>query len=168
MPMSQRTRRVGMRGFTLVELTIVLVVIGVVFAIATPRFSDAASHRRADLALDRIERDIRLAEQDAWHTGTSRELVFDVANNRYEIVGMTDAAGNPYIVDLSKAPYYLAVTSADFGGESKAVLDGRGENTAMGTIVLADGPVSVTATVESSDTDVLSMDLSTTLKVLRP
>ncbi|MFG0258928.1 MAG: prepilin-type N-terminal cleavage/methylation domain-containing protein [Phycisphaerales bacterium JB041] len=166
MPMRRRTSGVGTRGFSLVELTVVLVVLGVVLAIATPRFSDAASHRRADLALDRIERDIRLAEQDAWHTGRSRELVFDVANNRYEIVGMTDGSGNPYIVDLSKAPYYLSVTSVDFGGETKAVLDGRGEALAQGTIVLADGAISVTASVESSDSDTLSMDLSATIRDL--
>lgn len=153
----------GGRGFTLVELTIVLVVTGVVLAIATPRMSDAAANRRVDLAMDRIERDIRLAEQDAWHTGTSREIVFDVLNNTYEIVGMTDVAGNPYIVDLSAAPYSLALTSVDFGGETKAVIDGRGLNVVQGSIGLADGSFSAVKSVESASTEELGMDESVTI-----
>ncbi|MDQ7013194.1 MAG: prepilin-type N-terminal cleavage/methylation domain-containing protein [Planctomycetota bacterium] len=148
------------RAFTLIEITIVLVVVGVVFAIATPRFSRAGSQRRVDMAMERIERDFRLAEQDAWHTGTSRELVFDVANNSYEIVGMTDGMGNPYIVDLSRAPYNLSINSVDFAGDTRLTIDGRGGIPIGGSVVLADGSYSATGTVAARKTDSMTMVVS--------
>ncbi len=160
---SERTPgRVDRRAFTLIEITIVLVVVGVVFAIATPRFSHAGSQRRMDLAMERIERDFRLAEQDAWHTGSSRELVFDVANNTYEIVGMTDAMGNPYIVDLSRAPYNLSISSVDFAGDTRLTIDGRGGTPVGGSVVLTDGSFSASGSVAVRDTEAMSMVLSDT------
>lgn len=158
-PMRIRSSR---RGFSLIEISIVVVVVGVVYAIATPRFSQAGSQRRVDMAMDRIERDFRLAEQDAWHTGVSRELVFDVTNNRYEIVGMTDGMGNPYIVDLSKAPYNLSIDSVHFAGDTRLTIDGRGGVPVGGNVVLADGSYSATGSVASRDTDSMSMIVSDT------
>ena len=160
--------RTNRRAFTLIEITIVLVVVGVVFAIATPRFTHAGSQRRVELAMERIERDFRLAEQDAWHTGTSRELVFDVANNSYEIIGMTDAMGNPYIVDLSGAPYNLSINSVDFAGDTRLTIDGRGGVPIGGSVVLADGAYSATGNVAVRDTDSLSMLVSDTVVDMYP
>lgn len=157
---AKRTRTGGIRAFTLVELTIVMVVVGVVFAIAAPRMSRASANRRVDMAMDRIELDIRLAEQDAWHTGKTREIVFDVANSKYEIVGMTDASGNPYIVDLSAEPYNLSLVSADFGGLEKLVIDGRGPVAVAGNVQLSDGVRTLASSVELRDSDTMTMPVS--------
>lgn len=149
-------------GFSLIELVVVVVVLGAVFAVAAPRYSRGDVARRADLAADRISRDIRLAERDAWHRGVVRELVFDVASDTYRIVGMVDGTGKPYVVDLSAAPYRLSVESADFGGEARIVLDGRGTAPAVGRVELSAGGVRVEAEVETRESGLLSMTVSTT------
>lgn len=156
-------------AFTLVELIMVLVVIGVVFAIAAPRFNQADDHRRAQLAKQRIESDIRLAEQDAWHSGQTREIAFDVATSTYEIRGMVDALGNPYVVDLSKPPYSLSLSGVDFGGQTSIILDGRGTDASVtGTVTLSDGNYSEETMVESRESETLTVELSTTAtKLLR-
>jgi len=49
------------RGFSLVELVIVVAIVGVVALLATPRFTEASEGRRLDLAHTRIDRAL-----DAW------------------------------------------------------------------------------------------------------
>lgn len=154
------------RGFTLVELTITLAVVAIVFAIAAPRFNESDSQRRAEMAADRIERDIRMAEQNAWHTGRELQVVFDVANDSYEIVGLTDASGNPYVVDLTAAPYKVSLGSVDFGGSDTLTIDGRGGVPATGSIVLADGGFSTAVSVAPVDVESLTMDVSDRVSTL--
>ncbi|MFI4896612.1 MAG: Tfp pilus assembly protein FimT/FimU, partial [Phycisphaerales bacterium JB059] len=45
------------RAFTLIELVLVVAILGVVAAIAIPRFSSATTRSRLDLAASRLEGD---------------------------------------------------------------------------------------------------------------
>ncbi len=58
------------RGFTLVELTIVIVLMGVLFAIASSSWFGAAESRRVDSAANQLAADLRLA-----HTKATNKLV---------------------------------------------------------------------------------------------
>jgi prepilin-type N-terminal cleavage/methylation domain-containing protein len=59
------TKRNGRRGFSLVEIIVVLVVIGVLSALALPRFQRAVEQSRADIAAANL-RAIWAAEQLYW------------------------------------------------------------------------------------------------------
>lgn len=51
---STRATLLGRRGFTLIELVIVIVVLGIVAMFAVPRFSDLASSSKATATLDEM------------------------------------------------------------------------------------------------------------------
>src|SRR5690606_27031377 len=60
------------RGFSLLELVMVLTIIAILAAIATPRYANAMARYRADLAARRIAADLLLAQRLARTESRSR------------------------------------------------------------------------------------------------
>jgi type II secretory pathway pseudopilin PulG len=127
--------------FTLLELVFVLAIIAMLAGMAIPRFSAATARQQADGAARRVLSDLALARKHACHCSTSQTVVFDVAANSYQLVGMPhpDRPTKEYTVRLAQEPYRTAIVSADFGGQKQVVFDGYGMPDSGGTVVLQVG-----------------------------
>jgi len=139
----------GGPGFSLVELIIVLVILGVVAAIAAPRYASALCRYRADCAARRIVADLGLAQARARQTSQGQTLVFDLAANQLRIAGLPDLDrhSSDYTVRLGGAPYQAKIVSADFGGDSTIVFNGYGIPDSGGSVVVEVGDVQRTVVV---------------------
>ncbi len=140
------------QGFNLFELVLVLAIMGIVAAIAVPRFGRASARYRAAVAARRVVRDLELASRTARNAGASRSLAFDSASGQYTI---SDLAGlekstAPYRVDLSAEPYQSRIDSVDFGGDAEVVFNGYGVGDSGGTIVLKCGDITQTIVFDAS------------------
>ncbi|BAU12738.1 PHA accumulation regulator DNA-binding-like protein [Leptolyngbya sp. NIES-3755] len=83
-------------GFTLIEVLVTLLLIGILFAIAAPRWLAFLNQQRVGSARSQVAQAIRNAQSDAQRTKTSRAIVFQNNNNqpRYAIVSAPSNAVN--------------------------------------------------------------------------
>ena len=112
-------RRGSVRGYTLLELVIVLAVIGVVATIGSVRYTGALTTYRLDAAAARVKADLDQAARKARATSSVVYVQFDAASNVYRILtsdeagsnaqGSTTAATGPLRVDLGADPYRVKV-----------------------------------------------------------
>lgn len=103
-------------GFNLFELIIVMTIIAVMAAIATPRFGAAHARYRVDLAARRIAADIAYAQTVARRNSTNQEIVFDIGSDSYTLPGVEDVDNRvaDYVVNLSDTKYGVDLVSASF------------------------------------------------------
>jgi prepilin-type N-terminal cleavage/methylation domain-containing protein len=137
------------RAFTLVELVVVLVVLGVLAGIAVPRYANFHAHQRVRAAAGRVYADLALAQRQAKFSSSNQTVTFDTAADSYTLDGMPhpDFSGIDYTVRLSQPPYEVTIVSAAFGEDKQLVFNGFGEPDSSGSLVLQVGDYQETINV---------------------
>ena len=130
-------------GFSILELVLILAIIAVVAAIATPRYASSLSNYRCEAAAQRIIRDLGVARAEARSGSTNITVTFNVNSNNYGIAGVAslESASASASLTLSDAPYYAQLLSAAFGGDEVVTFDGYGLPDSGGTVVVGVGGV---------------------------
>lgn len=143
--------RSGSVGFTLIELTCVLVILAIFSVIALPMFASSLARRRVQAAAERLAEDLNHARDYARTTSTAQTVVFDPNSDSYQISPMPDPAhpGQSYTVILSDDPWGADITTADFGGDTTLVYSGFGWPDSGGSVTIVVGAHSRTVTVNA-------------------
>ena len=106
----------GSRGFTLVELVLVLAIGAVLAAIAAPKYAAATNRYRVDGAARRLAADLSLARATAKATSGNCSVAFRATPNSYGIptLAASDGRGGVYSVQLGAEPYNVSIASIVF------------------------------------------------------
>ncbi len=124
-PKHRSTAQHARRGFTLTETMLVLAIIAVVASIAVPRYDGAVARYRCDLAARRLASDLQMARAQARATSAPIEVVINKNSYTIHNIPALDESGATYHVDLSQAPYAVAIKHS-LGNPAKIVFNPYG------------------------------------------
>lgn len=138
---ARRSQRTAAPGFSMLELIVVMVIAGIIAAVAAPTFSNIASTRRA-MAANVTLRDLDYARERAISSGTRCWVVFSTGTNSYSILAenpsspgrvgaivLSDPAstGRTYVTYFSSSEFAgVTLQSAAFGSGSEIGFDWLG------------------------------------------
>ena len=123
---------------SLVELLVVLAVVGVLAAIALPRFAVAADRIALDAAASRLANELSLVRDRAVRTETSALVEVDDAA-RSVLVKDIDRTGTSWTggaIDLGGAPYAIDAITMKLEGNTVLRIDPAGIATARATFTI--------------------------------
>ncbi len=133
------------RAASLAELLIVVAIMGVMAALAAPRYASSMQLRRFESAARRVYSDVAMARESARTSSSARTLRFSVTDSSYLMLGSNAlTGGRPTAVELGEAPYGAEITHADFAGGADLVIDGFGRIVEGGEVGLRIGELQAT------------------------
>lgn len=91
------------RGFTMIEITVVVLLLGVIAAFAAPRISNAMREYRLNNAMHQIADLMNRAKTQAMSNNTKATMRVDMANNRFGLV-VYDSSNNEVRTDYIPLP----------------------------------------------------------------
>jgi prepilin-type N-terminal cleavage/methylation domain-containing protein len=151
------------RAFSLIELITNLVVIGVVAAIALPRYGTALSNYRVSAAARRVASDLVYAQSLAKASSSTYSITFSAGSNSYQLFGgstisnqlvggiAAQSAPTSYAVALNSDPYVATIASVSLANATSSIsFNGCGLPSTGGTVVLQCGDAQKTLTIDST------------------
>lgn len=134
------------RGFSYAELVIVILIMGIMAAIAIPRIAQSMSFYRLNAAAERVASDLRYARGQARMKGTSQSVVFNAATDSYDLPGLfsIDHPSQPFSLNLPTSAYPADIQSTFFG------VDGTGGTVIFDLYGRPDYPGSLILDVEGN------------------
>lgn len=129
------------RAFTLIELVIVIVLMGVLSAVAIPRFASASTRYRVDAAVQQIIADLNVTAALANRGSAAHTVFFEPDDELYTLVGQSSLS-NPAVdrvVDLSGEPFGVNLLQVTFGADTELAISGHGLFMDSGQLTVAAG-----------------------------
>jgi Tfp pilus assembly protein FimT len=150
--MPTRRRRRIHQAYTLVELVIMVLVLGIVAGTAGPRYVESLAYFRVQSAAQRLAADLRLAREYAQKDSQSQTVDFDIATDSYAMSSMPDffRPSNVYAVSLSTAQSPVDLSSANFEGVDAIQFDMYGRANRAGSVVVQSGSKQRTVQVDKA------------------
>ncbi len=138
------------RGVTLVDVTLTVAILGLLAAIAVPKFTDSLDRYRANTAAGQIQADLNLARQLAIAKSGSLKVQFAAASNQYTLEGVDhpDQMGEAYVIHLNRSPYQADLASASLGGDEAVVFNAFGVPDGGGILTVQSGRWNQTVTID--------------------
>jgi type IV fimbrial biogenesis protein FimT len=127
------------RAFTIVEIAIVVLVLGILAAVAAPKYQAALTIQRADAAARRLAADLRLARNYALKVSQTQTVTFDLTAESYAMSSMPalDRPATVCTVALAGSSNYgTEILTADFGGAASVQFDIYGKPNNAGSVTL--------------------------------
>lgn len=157
-------------GFSLIELVIVVTIMGVIAAIAVPRFAHASSGRQLQAAKNQLLLDIQTAKLRARATSTQHTLKFYVDENMYVIAEGNTVDKDSIIIARSfeDDPYYTNIRRTNLGGDQVMVITAFGDISPPATVRLKSVDNRIDISIEGiADTGVVPIVASTVDEVTK-
>lgn len=128
------------RGFSLIELVLVLTIISVLAAIAVPRYTGALARYRADAAARRVVADLGYARSLAKTTSADVRVRIRNDQDRIRLAGVQslDDPTQGWDLMLADKPYYADIVSNDFPS-NQLIFNGYGDPDSGGSIQVTVG-----------------------------
>lgn len=141
MTVTNQTRRPTRLAFTLAELTIVVLIIGIMSAAAMPKLTDALMFYRAKAAAMRIQADLKYARETARTNNADETVSFNVSNDQYSLSSArnVDRPSQAYTVDIGGTVYRATIVSADFSSSTDVTFNAYGMPDSGGLVTVAAG-----------------------------
>lgn len=137
------------RGFTMIELVIVLIILAMLAGIGVPRMANAIAHHRADTAAQRIAADLEYARHRAVHTSIPQTVAFNDKGCVIEGASSLESSTQTYRTDLTRDPYGARIVTADFDGDQEVSFDIYGHPDSDGVVVIQVGSWQQTITLDA-------------------
>lgn len=124
-PITRATRT----GFSMIEMVLVVVIMGIIIAIAAPRFADAESGRKLSSAKRMLESDVKALQLRARATGKEHLIAFYPAKEMYVGFEGTDVERTAIVLTrtLTNEPSSVELSRTNIGGDENIVINVFGE-----------------------------------------
>lgn len=136
----RRTQVIRLRGgVTLVDLVITVLIVGILAAVAAPRFAAAAAAMRTEAVARRIAADLNYARRTAILTSRETSVNFALSPAGYVMTGVTnpDRPAEAYQVSLSDLDAGASLASASFNGSALVSYNSYGRPIVSGAALTA-------------------------------
>ncbi|MHC4581204.1 MAG: prepilin-type N-terminal cleavage/methylation domain-containing protein [Planctomycetota bacterium] len=139
------------RGFSMLELVIVLAIMTTLAAIAAPRYQESIIRYRADLAARRVAADLELAQATAKAKGSAQTVIINESTDTVVLSGRPglDPHVTEYWTELSESPYRADVTESSFLDDNSIIFDGWGIPDSGGHAIVQVGSETRTINVDA-------------------
>jgi Tfp pilus assembly protein FimT len=134
-----------------IEMTIVVLITGILASVGAPRYLKSLSHYQLDAATRLAAMDLRMARDHAIRTSAPQTVDFDATTESYVLPTMPDPDNPSAIYSVSLARRYsVEIESAAFGAEDFVQFDMYGKPTSSGTVVLQSGSMHRTIEIDAA------------------